>query len=307
MKKLFGVFIAVSFLTIGCGGTVTPELDNTSSNEDNAEVSSEESESSSIESGWGISNSSSSVSDDEETDSSIAEEESESSSSSAPEDEETDSSSSSESDTEEIDSSSSSAPEANDPDSSSSSAPDVVTPSGDAVVIFEDGLVNGFTWRFYGWNTELESVSNVDGTEYSSGDAFLHVGAGHAIPFEQDDGGDVDASGAQGIKFTYSSEEPFKIQIIWGLPLEGTSQEGNPYWSADTYMNGGFLLVEVPASSASTDFSMSFSEMVNPLNDYWVTEQGMSAQDLDLSKVTSLIFRNDEATADFIINNIRFE
>ncbi len=299
-----GIFIAVSFLTIGCGGTVTPDLEETSSNEDKAEVSSEDSK------GWEIAESSSSIADDEETESSSSssdEDESDSSSSSTPEEETNDSSSSSEPDTKVNDSSSSSAPDAKDPDSSSSSAPDVVTPSGDAVVIFEDGLVNGFTWRFYGWDTELESVSDPDGSEYSSGDAFLHVGAGHAIPFEQDDGGDVDASDTQGIKFTYSSEEPFKIQIIWGVPLAGVEQNGNPYWTADTYMNGGFLLVEVPASTGSTDFSMDFTKMINPLNDYWVTDQGMSAQNLDLSKITSLIFRNEAATADFIINDLRFE
>ena len=186
-----------------------------------------------------------------------------------------------------------------------------VAPAKDSVSIFDEtGLANGFTWRFWQWDIEKHSVTDPDGSEYTgTGPAMFNMGPGHSIPFEQDDKtmSEVDASATEAFHITYSSEEPFEILILWGGPVAGWIESGYPYWTATTYLEGGFFQVNVPASTEVTEFSMDFTDMPTPVNDYFVS-LGEPAAIADLAEVQMLLLKNSgsEETVNVTIHEMRF-
>ncbi len=177
------------------------------------------------------------------------------------------------------------------------------------VVIFQPGtgLTNGFTWRFWQWDIAKHSVTNPDGSVYTvGGPARLNMGAGHSIPFEKADKTLFDVSNAQTLELTYSSEKPFEILILWGVPLEGWVESGYPYWTQQTYLNGGFLQVKVPASSGTSVFSVKLSDLPSPVNDYFVKELNLPPAVTDPTKIQMLLFKSSVEQVNVTINDVRF-
>ncbi|MFT7559181.1 MAG: beta-glucanase (GH16 family) [Flavobacteriales bacterium] len=179
------------------------------------------------------------------------------------------------------------------------------------VPVFElgEGLTNGFTWQFWIWDIELRSVTNPDGSVYTvGGPAMLNMGAGHSIPFEKADrtDTDIDASGAESFQLTYSSDKPFEVLILWGVTPSGWVAEGYPWWTAETYVDGGFLQVFVPASPETTTFSIDFADIDNPVNNYFVNEEGLPAAVVDTRKVQMMLFKSSDELVNPIISGVQF-
>ncbi len=179
------------------------------------------------------------------------------------------------------------------------------------VPVFElgKGLTNGFTWQFWQWDIAKHSVTNPDGSAYTvGGPARLNMAAGHSIPFEKAATEKLfNVLGVQTFSLTYSSEKPFEILILWGVPMEGWVAEGYPYWTALTYLNGGFLQVNVPASSSTSTFSVKLSDLPSPVNDYFVNQLQMPPATTDPTKIRMMLFKSSIEQVNVTISDVRFK